>query len=134
MMAANILIVDDDFGIREAMDAALGRYYRVRTAASIEDVMAIPAPEARDIRVIFLDGFLGWDRMPGDRALPWLKVKFPYAFIIYIGASGDARVPELTHAGVAIVLPKPVRLDDLTNWASIGMTCGIGPDPDEEGI
>ncbi len=41
--AGTILVVDDDAGVREALETALSSQYRVRTAATASEALDAPA-------------------------------------------------------------------------------------------
>jgi len=123
-MTPNILIVDDEPGIQEAFELMLGDAYGLRMAGSAEEALDLSAEVARSIRLIYLDGALG-PGMSGERALPALKIKFPGACIIYIGASGIVRASTLLAAGVGFVLPKPWDVVQLQAIAREGMARGI---------
>jgi DNA-binding NtrC family response regulator len=122
-MSGSILVVDDEPGIREAFDLVLGDAYELRLAGSAEEALATPAEAAEDVKVIFLDGFLG-DGMSGEKALPSLRLRFPWACIIFIGALGSISATALKAAGVSIVLPKPWKVEELQAMARLGMVVG----------
>lgn len=108
----NILVVDDEPGVRAVFEVLFGASHELRLLASAEEALATPPLTAAEVGVLFLDGQLG-PGLSGQRALPQLKMRFPGARIVFIGALGALEAPALMEAGVSLVLPKPWQLHDL---------------------
>ena len=107
-----ILIVDDEPGIREALDLVLGSSFKLHLARSAEEALSMPAAIAAAVKIIFLDGYLSAG-LSGYRALPLFRRQFPQASIVFIGALGSLDAPALRAAGASAVLPKPWKVSDI---------------------
>ncbi len=117
----DIVIIDDEWCIREVLDMLLEETYKMRLCESAEAALAIPKDEAAGVRVLFLDGYLGRGCMTGDEALPELIEHFPRARIVYIGALGEYKAEGLLECGVHVMLPKPWDVEDIKAAAAEGM-------------
>ncbi len=111
-----MVVIEDEANIRDALELVFNGMFEVRAFASAEDALKMDPEAARVVRVIFLDGILGY-HMDGEAALPLIKAKFPGASVIFMGALGGLRREELRAQGVALVLPKPWNLEELREAA-----------------
>src|SRR5262245_23454091 len=109
-----ILIVDDDADIRQALEEVLSdEGYAVSTAANgLEALGHLAATRDRPPKLILLDlmmpimdGFSFLDRYGGDPSLPAVPV-------IVLSANGSAAA-RLSRSDVLCYLPKPVDLNRL---------------------
>jgi CheY-like chemotaxis protein len=110
-MERGILVVDDEMPVRDLFkDALSGTGYRVHTAESAEEALAILHKE--NIDVIFLD--LKLFGMNGIE-LCWKIRKFKPVSIIYAitGWSTLFEVEECREAGFDDLFTKPIKLDVL---------------------
>jgi CheY-like chemotaxis protein len=105
-MGENILVVENEPNIQEALALVFEDSFKLSMAASAEEALATPPEAAEAVGVIFLDGDLG-PGLSGDEALPFFRQRFPQASIVYIGSMGPLKATALKAAGVSIMLPKP---------------------------
>jgi len=91
-MGENILVVENEPNIQEALALVFEDSFKLSMAASAEEALATSPEAAEDVGVIFLDGDLG-PGLSGDEALPFFRQRFPLASIVYIGALEKANVP-----------------------------------------
>lgn len=109
-MEASLLIVDDDDGLREALEAALAsRGWRVRTAANGQaglDEMrrAPPTIVLADLEMPVMNGRQMIMAMAEDAVLS----KVPVVVLSSFGFEWEAEL-----MGAATYIRKPVQLDDL---------------------
>ncbi len=110
---SDILIVDDDAGVRQFLKAALGRQglaFRVaingaRALDAVTD--AWPAVVLLDLGLPDLDGWAVWDRLQATAEGRPLRV------LLLSGDTGPAIDAEVRARGGLGVLRKPVRPDQL---------------------
>ena len=110
-MSGTVLIVDDDEGMRDTLNAILRRDYRVLRAASGEAALAILNRE--DVDLMLLDV-----RLPGIDGFDVLRiVKENYSLVevIMISAMPDGSIESqaLAHGAIAF-LPKPFFFADVS--------------------
>ena len=124
-MAAHILIVDDDEGIRELLRLHLSSAgYEVNTA---EDAIAAgymvlrsrPDLIITDVNMPHMDGFEFIAALKSDRSLP----KIPVIFLTSVD-DGDLRGKELGAVGY---VTKPVRADRLLSLVAQHVPGGAHP-------
>jgi CheY-like chemotaxis protein len=110
-----VLVVDDDAGVRELLQVLLashvlaGRPYRVRTAATGEEALAIAFVDTPALVVTDL----GLPGMHGLELVRRLKADPRTAAAPVIAISGLDLAAEAIAAGSAAFQHKPVRLTDL---------------------
>jgi DNA-binding NtrC family response regulator len=83
-----LLIVDDDEGMRDTLDAILKRDYRVRTVQSVE--AALPVLRSDPVELMLLDV-----RLPGMSGLELLKIvkeQYPLIEVIMISAVTEIEI------------------------------------------
>ena len=109
-----ILLVDDDDGVRRAIDRALRRLgYRVVEAVNGQEALQRyeqlqPKPD-----LVLLD--LDMPVLPGDEALVLLLEADPTAVVLIVtGHADQERAQRLLAAGAAGCLHKPVDLNELS--------------------
>jgi len=108
--AGTILVVDDDPGVREALEAALSIRYRVQTAASAS--AALDALASRRFDLILLDYRL--PDLPGTSVLQAIKRFFPSTLVILMTGFGTEDVAvQALRGGARDYIRKPVDLQDL---------------------
>ena len=105
-----VLIVDDDKATREGLALALGRVYRVLTAADAEGALRVLTGQSVDLVLTDL-------RMPGRDGLSLLRdiaVSHPGVPVILLSAYGSVEsAVEAMRDGAVDFLTKPVNLDHL---------------------
>jgi len=103
---ANVLLVEDEEGLRELLKAALTRQgHRVRAVASAED--ALKAVAAQEPEVLLTDLRLGG--MSGEELLKRIKRLKPQLPVVVLSGYGKAKdIVEVIRAGAEDYLSKPV--------------------------
>jgi YesN/AraC family two-component response regulator len=108
--AGTILVVDDDAGVREALETALSSRYRVQTAATASD--ALDALAASQFDLILLDY-----RLPdllGTSVLHAIKRFFPSTLVILMTGFGTEDIAvQALRGGARDYIRKPVDFRDL---------------------
>jgi len=110
-MAASILVVDDDEGIRELLRlhlSAAGYEVRVAEDAIVAGYLVLKSPPdliITDVSMPHMDGFEFIAALKADKTLPYI----PVIFLTSV-EEGDHRGKELGAVGY---LTKPVRADHL---------------------
>ena len=110
-MAASILVVDDDEGIRELLRlhlSAAGYEVRVAEDAIVAGYVVLKSPPdliITDVSMPHMDGFEFVAALKADKTLPYI----PVIFLTSV-EEGDHRGKELGAVGY---LTKPVRADHL---------------------
>lgn len=108
--ADTILFVDDDSGVREALETALSSRYRVQTAASAS--AALDALAAHHFDLILLDYRL--PDFPGTSVLHAIRRFFPSTLVILMTGFGTEDVAvQALRGGARDYIRKPVDLRDL---------------------
>lgn len=108
--AGTILVVDDDAGVREAIEAALSSQYQVHSAATALD--ALDALSDRRFDLILLDYRL--PDLPGTSVLHTIKRFFPSTLVILMTGYGTEDVAvEALRGGARDYIRKPVDFLDL---------------------
>ena len=124
-MAANILVVDDDEGIRELLRlhlSAAGYTVQVAEDAISAGYMVLRAPPdliISDVNMPHMDGFELIAALKADKSVP----KIPVIFLTSM-EEGDHRGKELGAVGY---LTKPVRADRLLNLVAQHVQGGALP-------
>ncbi len=109
-MSTDLLIVDDDDGLREALEAALTvRGWRVRTARDGQEALDVlrrspPALVLADLEMPVMNGRQMIMAMRDDPAL----ARVPVVVLSAFGFEWEAEL-----VGAAAFIRKPVQLDDL---------------------
>jgi two-component system, cell cycle sensor histidine kinase and response regulator CckA len=108
-----ILVVDDEFSIRETLKIILEtQNYKVLTAKDGVEAIAIYAQHQQDIKAILLDMMM--PSMDGFTAIPILQQLNPHAKIIACsGSSNRESLP--SSAATKAFLSKPFTAEDLLN-------------------
>ncbi len=111
--AETILVVDDEEGILEIEKEMLSMHnYQVLTAASGEDALETFREHEDEIGLVILD--LNMPGMGGFQCLVELKTMKPdLKIIIATGYAGDSQVNRVFEAGVADIVQKPFRINDI---------------------
>ncbi len=109
--AFRVLVIDDDPGIREYLDALLARHgYEVTTAATGEEALAGLARSRPDL--VTLDVVL--DGMDGLETLRRLKKRLPEVPVIMLSGHGQAStIVEAMQLGASDFLRKPFEVEEL---------------------
>jgi DNA-binding NtrC family response regulator len=100
----SILIVDDEFGVRESFRMILNSYYEIHTAPGGEEALNIL--KERKIHLITLD--LNMPRLSGIDTLREIRKidgKVPVIIITGYGTQQDEK--EARHYGATAFIPKP---------------------------
>ncbi len=109
-MEADILIVDDEEGIRVSMQEFLTvSGFRTFTAASAEEALAIL--EERQVDVVITDIML--PGMDGLELTDTIKKDYNIDVIVLTGYSGDYSYEEAISKGASDLVFKPVRFEEL---------------------
>jgi len=107
---ARVLVVDDDPGIRESLELALGEHCDVLTASSVADALRVLGRQAVDLTVLdycLPDG-------PGSEVLRVIKSRWPSLPIIVItGYGSETLCAQLFRLGVRDYFSKPYELGAL---------------------
>jgi two-component system, response regulator RegA len=111
MIAASVLLVDDDGVLRERLARALrDRGYEVRTAASYEAAVAVANNDSPELAVVDL-------RMPGRSGLEvlreLLRIDPSTRVVVLTGYGSIATAVEAMRLGAVHYLAKPADADDL---------------------
>ena len=105
----HILVVDDDPGLREALEAALASEYIVHTAATGDEACALLS--VHPVSAIILDAFLknenGLDLVERFRALS------PAPIVLLTGHGSEKLAMGAIRARIVEYLKKPARIEDL---------------------
>jgi two-component system, cell cycle response regulator len=110
LLAASILIVDDDDAIREAMNEFIGvAGYSSQTASSAEE--ALHLLQGGDIDVVITDIML--PGMDGLELTDHIKQNYEIDVIVMTGYSGDYSYEEAISKGASDFVFKPVRFEEL---------------------
>ncbi len=108
--AVTILVVDDDAGVREALETALSSHYRVQTAATAS--AALDALAAHQFDLILLDYRL--PDLPGTSVLQAIKRFFPSTLVILMTGFGTEDIAvQALRGGARDYIRKPVDFRDL---------------------
>ena len=106
----NILIVDDEIGVRDSMHEFIEMAgYRSTIASSAEE--AIDLLKKNNIQVVITDIML--PGMGGLELTKLIKRKFNTDVIVMTGYSGDYSYEEAINMGASDFVIKPVRLEEL---------------------
>ena len=111
IVEGNVLVVDDDPGVRELLnDVISGHGYRVLAVESGED--ALKEVEKKRYDLIFLDLVL--PGMSGVEVLSAIKAKDKKAVVVIITGYGDDPIAiEAMSLGPLFLIRKPFRIDDI---------------------
>jgi excisionase family DNA binding protein len=111
IVEGNVLVVDDDPGVRELLnDVITGHGYRVLAVESGED--ALKEVEKKRFDLIFLDLVL--PGMSGVEVLSAIKAKDKKAVVVIITGYGDDPIAmEAMSLGPLFLIRKPFRIDDI---------------------
>jgi DNA-binding response OmpR family regulator len=104
-----ILVVDDDLGVREAFDALLGEEYEVRQAADLSQARQHLA--SGNPRLVFLD--LRLSRESGLDLLRHLAAERPRLPVVMVTAAADEGAIRQGEALGAVVLHKPFDVSEV---------------------
>ncbi len=108
---ASILIVDDEFGVRESLKMILKPNYQVHTAANGEE--ALQCIRKDQIDLVTLD--LKMPGLSGLEVLREIKKNNPEIEVVVITANDNAQnVQEVTQYGAGLIT-KPFNVPDLLN-------------------
>ena len=106
----NILIVDDELGVRDSMHEFIEMAgFRSTIASSAEE--AIDMLKKNNIQVVITDIML--PGMGGLELTKLIKRKFNTDVIVMTGYSGDYSYEEAINMGASDFVIKPVRLDTM---------------------
>jgi DNA-binding NtrC family response regulator len=109
-----ILVVDDDQGVREALDALLGDDFDVRQAEGVDSALRVL--ETISPRLVFLD--LRLDGASGLDLLRHLARERPRLPVVMVTAASDeAALGQLTALGARGVVRKPFDITDIEAFA-----------------
>lgn len=109
-LAGTILVVDDDSGVREALETALSTRYQVETAATAS--AALDALAANQFDLILFDYRL--PDLPGISVLQAIKRFFPSTLVILMRGFGTQDVAvQALRGGARDYIRKPVDFRDL---------------------
>ena len=110
MASASIFVIDDDAGVREALEAALSPHYQVRTAATATAALETLASHHFDL--ILLDYQL--PELLGTSVLQTIKRSFPSTLVILMTGFGTEDVAiQAFRGGASDYLRKPIDFQDL---------------------
>jgi len=111
IVEGNVLVVDDDPGVRELLnDVITGHGYRVLAVESGED--ALKEVEKKRFDLIFLDLVL--PGISGVEVLSAIKAKDKKAVVVIITGYGDDPIAmEAMSLGPLFLIRKPFRIDDI---------------------
>ncbi len=106
----NILIVEDDNNIREALLTSLGNSYDVTGAANGNE--AIPLLHGREFGLVVLD--LNMPYIDGFGVLKFIRSTFPSTRVVVVTANRDLKTLERCKSyGVEEFILKPYDIEDL---------------------
>ncbi|MEW6228654.1 MAG: sigma-54 dependent transcriptional regulator [Bacillota bacterium] len=107
----SILVVDDDQGIRETLEAVLSEEgYRISTAATGQSALQMAGE--RDFQLVLLD--LRMPDIGGLELLPRLRSELPWAPVIIMTAYGTIKTAvEAVKQGAYDFVAKPFDLDEM---------------------
>ncbi len=108
-----ILVVDDEEGILEIeKDMLVTQNYQVYTALSGEEALEIFSTRSGEMDLVILD--INMPGMGGYQCLVELKTIRPdLKVLIATGYAGDSQVKKVIQAGVADIIQKPFRMEDI---------------------
>ena len=110
MASASIFVIDDDAGVREALEAALSPQYQVQTAATATAALETLASHHFDL--ILLDYQL--PDLLGTSVLQTIKRSFPSTLVILMTGFGSEDVAiQAFRGGASDYLRKPIDFQDL---------------------
>jgi diguanylate cyclase (GGDEF)-like protein len=108
----NILIVDDEVGVRESMNEFIRMAgYNSTMASSAEEALGALEKNRNDIHVVITDIML--PGMGGLELTKLIKRDFNSDVIVMTGYSGDYSYEEAINMGASDFVIKPVRLEEL---------------------
>ena len=108
----NILIVDDEVGVRESMNEFIRMAgYNSKMASSAEEALEVLEKHSKDIHVVITDIML--PGMGGLELTKLIKRDFNSDVIVMTGYSGDYSYEEAINMGASDFVIKPVRLEEL---------------------
>ena len=109
-----ILMIDDETALLEIVQAALeGDGFRVRTAASPSEGLALYEKLWREIDLVLLDYLM--PEMTGDRVFETLQRINPDVRVLLLTACEDRVAHKMFAAGLRGFLQKPFYLGDVTS-------------------
>ena len=109
---SNILIVDDEVGVRESMNEFVRMAgYDSTMASSAEEALDVLEKNRNDIHVVITDIML--PGMGGLELTKLIKRDFNSDVIVMTGYSGDYSYEEAINMGASDFVIKPVRLEEL---------------------
>lgn len=108
----NILIVDDEVGVRDSMNEFIQMAgYNSTIASSAEDALKILKKDSKSIHVVITDIML--PGMGGLELTKLIKRDYNSDVIVMTGYSGDYSYEEAINMGASDFVIKPVRLEEL---------------------
>ena len=108
----NILIVDDEVGVRESMNEFIRMAgYNSTMASSAEEALEVLEKNRNNIHVVITDIML--PGMGGLELTKLIKRDFNSDVIVMTGYSGDYSYEEAINMGASDFVIKPVRLEEL---------------------
>ncbi|HEX4152466.1 MAG TPA: response regulator [Steroidobacteraceae bacterium] len=131
----NILVIDDELDVRDAIKRVLDRAgYSVRTAANVADALAELRKSGAD--VVITDIIM--PKSNGVEAITWIHKEFPSARIIAISGGGNfgmggyqptaittsAYLAAAQRAGAHLLMTKPFEAKDLIQ--AVEKVLGVG--------
>lgn len=110
---ASILVVDDEFSMRELLEIVLENAgYGVTSASNVEE--AVEHLEGTPFDAVITDLFMGNDRDAGMKLLGWLKENTPHIPAIMMTAHGSVELAvEAIRNGAADYIQKPFKNDEI---------------------
>jgi DNA-binding NtrC family response regulator len=106
----NLLIVDDEESVREALNLALEESFSVSMAESSES--AIRVLESKDMAVVLCD--IGLPGMNGEALLGAIKASWPYSEVVMVTAARDVdQAVRCMKSGAYDYISKPWNLEEL---------------------
>jgi len=111
--AKNILVVDDELGMRELLEIVLENAgYRVTLAEKVDE--ALTALETDSFDCVLTDLYMGNEKEAGMRLLGWLQEHAPRTPAIMMTAHGSVEVAiEAMKAGAADYIQKPFKNEEI---------------------
>lgn len=108
-----VLVVDDDQGVREALEAMLSNHgFHVKCASNVDE--AKRAIESENFDAILTDLRMGADREAGMKLLSWLKEIVPMTPAIMLTAYGSVETAiEAMKRGAADYVMKPFKNEEI---------------------
>ena len=114
-----VLVVEDDPGVRDSLEAILSSDYETTTVGSVAAATKLLAPKAWD--VVVTDFNLGDGN--GSAVIEAARERCPEAAVILLTGQVDySGVRALQKSGRVLVLFKPVNPDELLAWVKNGVT------------